>query len=333
LRFYTDPKGEAYKSLIDFVIERTDKFVLAQRYELLGNGKRYDELMSNLEPFLLEQCRMEEMQAKSACNYSEGTYFIYRCCEEAGSVLKEAVNGLYDWQNPKMPEDLCFWDKNGKDYLYTIAHEDICGINLSEEEGKQLADLIPGLFIELESHQNFERFLDDAIKHQTDRLTISSYRLVEIPDRIRDLKHLKYLEIFEQDITRLPPSLFELHTLETLQIMTADLECIPKEIANLQQLKDLTIYCGSSDRPTLGWAPNAKSDLLLNRIPHELGQLKKLERLSISYSGIEEIPAELERLTNLRILNVSNSLIKAKPTFLSRMPNLEHVNVSDHLTG
>lgn len=333
MKFYTDPKGEAYDRLIDFVIERTDKFVLSERYPPTGNGKRYVDLMRKLEPFLLEKCSMEEMQGKSGSNYSEGTYYIYRSCNEAGSVLKEAVNGLYDWLQPNMPEDLCFWDANGADYLYTIAHEEICGIRLNEEEANQLADLIPGLFIELESHRHFECFLDDAIKHQTDRLTISSYQLTEIPDRICELKQLKYLEIFEQDITRLPPALFELRTLETLRIMTADLECIPKEIANLQQLKNLTVYCGSSDRPLPGWAPNAKSDLLLNRIPPELGLLKQLECLNISYTGIEELPPELERLTILRFLNVSNSLIKTKPTFISRMPNLEYVNLSDHLTG
>lgn len=333
MRFYTDPKGEAYKRLIDFVVERTEQFVLSEMDPATENRKRYVELMRKLEPFLIEQCTMEQMQRKSGSNYSEGTYYIYRCCKDAGCVLKEAANGLYDWLQPNMPEDLCFWDANGADYLYTIAHEEMCGIRMNEEEAIQLADLIPGLFIELDSHRDFKCYLDDAIKHQTDRLTISSYHLTEIPDRICELKQLKYLEIFEQDIIRLPPSLFELRTLETLRIMTADLECIPKEIANLQQLRDLTVYCGSSDRSVPGWTPKAKHDLLLNRIPPEIGRLKQLECLNISYTGIEELPLELERLTRLRFLNVSNSLIKIKPTFIFRMSNLEYVNLSDHLTG
>lgn len=333
MRFYTDPKGEAYERLIDYVIDRTDQFVLSEMVPPTGNRKRYVELMRKLEPFLLEQCSMEEIQRKSGSNYSEGTYYIYRCCEETGSVLKEAVNGLYDWLQPNMPEDLCFWDANGADFLYTIAHEEMCGIRINEAEAIQLADHIPGLFIELESHRDFECYLDDAIKHQTDRLVISSYHLTEIPDRICELKQLKYLEIFEQDIIRLPPALFELTTLETLRIMTADLECIPKEIANLQQLRNLTIYCGSSDRPLSGWTPTAKSDLLLNRIPPELGLLKRLEYLNISYTGIEELPSELGNLTMLQYLNVSNSLIKTIPTFVSCMPNLKNVNVSNNLTG
>ena len=331
MRFYTDPKAEAYERLIDYVIERTEKFVLVENH--LGDRECYAEVMHQLNPFLLERCSMEEMQAKSGANYSEGTYYIYRCCKGAGSVLKEAVNGLFDWRHPAMPEDLCFVDENGANFLYSTSHEEVCGIRLNEEEAEQLANLIPGLFIELESHRDFERFLDDAIKHQTDRLSISSYRLVEIPDRIRELKQLKFLEIFEQDISRLPPALFELRTLTTLQIMTADLECIPKGISNLQQLKNLTIYCGSSDRTVEGWAPKAKSDLLFNRIPPELCQLKQLECLNISYTGITEIPPELEELTQLRYLNVSNSLIRNKPTFLARMPHLECVNLSDHLTG
>lgn len=134
MRFYTDPKGEAYERLIDFLIERTDKFVLTGWNEPSRHKKRYVEVIRKLKPFLLEQCSMEEMQAKSGANYSEGTYYVYQCCTEAGSVLKEAVNGLYDWLQPDMPEDLCFWDADGADYLYTIAHENMCGIQMSESE-------------------------------------------------------------------------------------------------------------------------------------------------------------------------------------------------------
>ncbi|ULO05612.1 leucine-rich repeat domain-containing protein [Paenibacillus sp. 19GGS1-52] len=326
IRFYTGPKGEAYKRLIGFLIERTDKFVLSEWDEHYGMVKLYTEVMDKLKPFLVEQNTMEQMQAKSGANYSPGTYYIYQCCAEAGAVLKEAVHGLYDWQQPHMPEDLCFWDAEGADYLYSVSHEKICSLKMSEEEARQLAERIPGLFMEFEAHWDVDCFINDAIKHQTDSLTLTSYRLTEIPDRIRELKQLKFLEVFEQDITRLPLALFELATLETLTLMTADLECIPPEIAKLQQLKHLTIYCGSSDRTMPGWSPKAKSDLLLDRLPPELGQLKQLETLNISYTGIQELPPELEQLTGLRYLSISNNLIKTNPRFLSRMPNLKYVD-------
>ncbi|MRN52705.1 leucine-rich repeat domain-containing protein [Paenibacillus monticola] len=329
MSFYTDPKGEVYERLIDFLIEHTDKFVLSEWHEHYGIVKPYTEIMDKLKPFLVEQCTMEEMQAKSGANYSQGTYYIYQCCTDAGIVLKEAVHGLYDWRQPQMPEDLCFWDAAGADYLYSVSHEKIMGIKMSEEEAEQLADSIPGLFIQLEAHRDVDCFINDAIKHQTDSLTLSSYRLTEIPDRIRELKQLKYLEVFEQDITRLPLALFELDTLETLTLMTADLECIPPEIAKLQQLKHLTIYCGSSDRPVLGWAPKVKEDLMLDHLPPELGQLKQLETLSVSYTGITELPIELEQLTELHHLNINGNLIMDIPRFLSRMPNLKYVDGSD----
>lgn len=39
----------------------------------------------------------------------------------------KAIGGLYDWQYPNMPEDLCFFSK-GKCFLKSVAHEKLCFI-------------------------------------------------------------------------------------------------------------------------------------------------------------------------------------------------------------
>ena len=66
-------------------------------------------------------------------------------------------------------------------------------MEVTEEEAIELMDQIAGLFLELEAHQDFERLLDDAIKHKTDWLYLSGHRLTDLPDRIRELTELRQL--------------------------------------------------------------------------------------------------------------------------------------------
>lgn len=49
---------------------------------------------------------------------------VIRFDESLLGALK-ATSGLYDWQYPKMPEDLCFYSQ-GKCFLRSVAHEKMC---------------------------------------------------------------------------------------------------------------------------------------------------------------------------------------------------------------
>lgn len=263
MRMYTDPRGEAYQQIIDLAIRNSESFVLAERnlYDMYDmEPRQHTHVWEALQPYLVKTIVIhpddmdtaEQIRStyRSHAFYSIGTYYFYRCCEESGNLLKQFANRLSDWICPNLPEDLCFLKEDGTDYLYSVVHEHMYGIDVSEEEAIDLMDQIIGLFLRVKSHLDLERLLDDAIKHKTDLLYISGHRLVELPERIRDLTELRDLEIFEQDLYRLPEELFELSKLERLKIMTADLEGIPASIAKLKNLKELSIHCGSSDRTT-----------------------------------------------------------------------------------
>ncbi|WP_147381797.1 leucine-rich repeat domain-containing protein [Paenibacillus nanensis] len=344
MRFYTDPRGEAYEQVIDLAINHSECFVLKvqkDRFAAMVRSDGYNRILEALEPFLVNKIKLHGngMGAiehardayQSSAFYTAGTYHMYRCCEESGALLKRAAYRLADWIYPKLPEDLCFVKKDGGDYLDSIVHEQMYGLEVTEAEALELLDRITGLFLELESHRDLERLLDDAIKHKTDKLYVSGHRLTELPERIRELSELRDLEIFEQDVYRLPEGLFELSKLESLKIMTANLESIPASIAKLKNLRELSIYCGSSDRPDPGWRVKPKEEISLNRIPPEIGELEMLERLTIVYSAIHELPPEMEKLKRLRSINIGCCSMKRKPAFLKRMKQLEHVHVSEGL--
>lgn len=338
MKLYSDPKGEAYKQIIDLAIQNSACFVLGEKMPVFVNKSScpYANVLKALEPYLIQKIivpdnrtdQVEQLNQtyRSHAFYTTGTYYLYKCCEESGDVLKEMANRLSDWIFPNMPEDLCFLKEGGGDYLYSVVHEKMYGMGISEEEAMELMERITGVFFQLKAHKDFDCLLDDAIKHKTERLYISGHRLAELPDRIQELTELRELEIFEQDLCRLPEGLFKLNKLERLKIYSADLERIPSSIGKLSYLKELGIYCGSSDRPNFKVKP--KEEISLNCIPPEIGELQQLEQLTIQYSSIQELPQELEKLKNLRVLDISPSMISETPRFLERMTSLSLLDVS-----
>ncbi|MGN7763715.1 leucine-rich repeat domain-containing protein [Paenibacillus sp. 22594] len=344
MRLYTDPRDKAYEQVIDLAIRNSKWFVLGEKIAADVVHGRYRGVLEALKPYLVKTIviqgnNMDDViqmgkSYRSRAFYSAGTYYFYRCCEESGDLLKQMANRLSDWIYPSLPEDLCFLKEGGGDYLYSVVHEHMYGMDVTEDEAIGLMDRITGLFLELQSHRDLDHLLDDAIKHKTDWLYISGHRLTELPERIRELTELRDLKIFEQDLYRLPEGLFELSKLERLKIMTADLESIPASIARLKNLRELYIYCASSDRPTPGYQAKPKEEISLNRIPPEIGELEHLEQLIIQYTSIHELPPQLVKLKYLQSLNLGMCMIHRKPDFLNGMKQLKYINISrDSLWG
>lgn len=340
MRMYTDPKGKAYEQVIDLAIQNSEYIVLKVKIPAKVISCNYKSVLEALKPYLLKTivAEVDDMDEVKLINntycsnafYSAESYNFYKCCAESGNILKQIANRLSDWIYPNLPEDLCFLKEGGGDYLYSIVHERMYGMEVTEEEAIELMDRIKGLFLKLEAHRDFDRLLDDAIKHRTDKLYINGHLLTELPDKIGQLTELRDLEIFEQDLYRLPEALFELDKLERLKIMTADLESIPSSIAKLKNLRELSIQCASSDRPAPRFRIKPKEEISLNRIPSEIGELEQLEQLTIQYTSIRELPIELTKLKHLRYLNLEICMINQKPDFLNSMKQLEYINVTQN---
>ncbi|MBE1443717.1 leucine-rich repeat domain-containing protein [Paenibacillus sp. OAS669] len=258
--------------------------------------------------------------------YSYGaTVYFYRSCQEAAQVLKEEADGLLAWQHPKLPEDLCFLDDSGKDWLINIAHEEIMTLNMDEEEGKALSEQVNGLFLQGEFNAELDAFLNDAIRHNAEKLYLSGYDLDHVPEKISRVTSLKSLTIFEGRIRRLPESLFELEQLEELIVYTADLLPLPKEIGRLHRLKRLQISCCSYYRWGEGEPLPAKETGSFRELPDEIGQLSQLEHLTINATPLSRLPSSIVNLKRLSFVDLSNNLFESRPIELSKLPSLQHV--------
>lgn len=330
IRLRSEPYGDGYKALIDYAIANGDTFVVGvHRYEGIDEEvslytKNYADLLTKLLPFRVAEYTFEELRQTSGVAYTPGVYYAYRCCEEAGALLKEAADSLYAWRGPDLPEDLTFRDREGNDFLLNIAHEEIGRLSVEEAEAERLSNEIEGLFLELSRHVDFDKFLDDAIRHQALSLHIENFGITEIPPRIGKLKRLKQLTLFEQNVRRLPRELFDIETLEELTIYCADLEEIPPEIGRLKRLRSLSIIGGSYyGVPVGGVIP--KAAMSLNRLPDEIGELEALEHLTVNHTGIRELPGTMAGLRRLVTCNVENNLLDKRPGLLYELPRIRYV--------
>ncbi|QDH20409.1 leucine-rich repeat domain-containing protein [Saccharibacillus brassicae] len=345
---YNDPKGEAYRKLIDYMSARAATFSL--------KGPRILKVKDPRDPPLPEWSILEQIQPYFAheevyhcengyeddegiyqdCSYDD-LFWHYRCCRETADFLKATTSHLFGWIHPELPEDLCFWDDDGNCLMHSMSHEDIAGMNATPEEAERLYHEIPGVF--LIPHTPFRdplQMLELTRHHRHDQLELMGPGAAEALERVDELPWLRTLEVHDETLEYLPDALFEVERLRSLILCMRNLNSIPAGIGRLRNLRGLEISNvpllpdGVRSHKSTGcppaWKLIPKEQLALRSLPPEIGQLKRLRSLSIHYTGLRELPAEFADLRNLRTLNLSdNLLIDERPELLRSMPKLKSV--------
>lgn len=140
--------GEHYKQLIEAAQAFCSQFLCVVRPTI--------ELSERAASFL-HQCH-PYLRSKTSESVWPGTQLlddtatIYRVdfVDKTREFLIIFAEGLADWQQPDLPEDLCFLDSTGAPWLVSITHEDYYYFELSEAERLSLQrrlpwlDLVPG---------------------------------------------------------------------------------------------------------------------------------------------------------------------------------------------
>lgn len=117
---HEEPKGTAYKELLDLAFSTCDEFLLVKRdqLDLNRNAKKFIE---EIKPYIKEIRRQDEWPGTTLLGHYADVYYFY-CNPELKDVLIRETDHLYQWLQPELLEDLCFF-KNGEVWLATVAHE------------------------------------------------------------------------------------------------------------------------------------------------------------------------------------------------------------------
>jgi len=138
-----EPKGEVYKDLIKGSLKYCDRFQLVIR-STINMEDTCRRALERLQPFLTKKTQQSEWPGTQLLSGTADVYYFHLTPESA-VILTETAEGLYSWQQPELPEDLCLITPKGNPWLITISHEKDGYLKLSEVDKKSLTTLVPGL--------------------------------------------------------------------------------------------------------------------------------------------------------------------------------------------
>ncbi|CAA7388411.1 unnamed protein product [Spirodela intermedia] len=141
------------------------------------------------------------------------------------------------------------------------------------------------------------------------RVLHMSYTGISIrPNCFSSLKHLRYLNLQGNQISKLPESLGSLYLLETLNLNRTNIGVLPDWICLLKHLRYLGL------RGTY-----------INYLPESLGMLDQLHTLDIESVRIDYLPDSISNLSSLRRLICKDDVV-----FPSEIRKLTDIQMMDH---
>lgn len=130
--FATEPSGRLYRSLLDCGLRFCAKAILVIQPDL-GLDSEAKQLLSDLCKL---GCEVIERGVWSGTVLFNETARVYEIPygAAAANLLADAVDGVFDWLQPRRPEDLCLLREDGSAWLTSIVHERDAFLTLRDEE-------------------------------------------------------------------------------------------------------------------------------------------------------------------------------------------------------
>jgi len=141
--FTREPRERAYHRLIDYAFGTGATGLLVVRH-LPKPDQSCVDFVSELQPYVLSATERAEWPGTRLMDDVATVYTLalnYRSAE----LLKYTVSGLYGWELPELPEDLCVLRDDGSPVLGSIAHEREGWLSLTDTEHQNLLREWPDL--------------------------------------------------------------------------------------------------------------------------------------------------------------------------------------------
>lgn len=129
---------------------------------------------------------------------------------------------------------------------------------------------------------------------------------MDIKERIKQASKTKILDISQMDLKEVPPEIFELSDLREL------------------------VLGGNSEIFDFPYMENARWGRYnyFKKIPPEIGKLRNLEKLDLSFNSLGELPLEIGELENLIEINLSLCGLSEFPECLLKLKKLQAIDLS-----
>lgn len=143
------------------------------------------------------------------------------------------------------------------------------------------------------------------------KLVFSRNKLPDFPKRLTELTELRTLDISMNPIVDIDPAIGQMKNLRKLDLSYNHHTTLPASIEGLEHLEELRLV----------YTPK------LVQFPLAVLNLKKLKKLNLYSSAIENIPADINRLTHLISLELDSNPITELPENIGELKHLQYLGL------
>ena len=171
-------------------------------------------------------------------------------------------------------------------------------------------------------------------RNHVSKLVVFGNQMTSLPESIRNLQALEWLDLSQNTLTSLPDSIGNLQALKTLELSHNTLNSLPDSIGNLQALVSLDL-----SHNTLTSLPASIGNLqalvsldlfhnTLTSLPASIGNLQALKTLYLYQNTLTSLPASIGNLHALETLGLSHNTLTSLPAFIGNLKALELLDLS-----
>lgn len=142
-----NPENDNYRELIDVCFEFCDEFHLVVRTDMGGDISGLENSLKAFDNSFKVMKKESEWASTILGDDFTADVHYFEANNHAKSTLQKMAKSLFEWEMPRLPEDLSFF-KDGEVWMATSSHEKQCFIYpKNENESSKVMD-IKGLKIE-----------------------------------------------------------------------------------------------------------------------------------------------------------------------------------------
>lgn len=139
-----EPNGALYNRILETAVQFCDSGLLVLR-ETVNVEPSAIRVINAFQSFMLQQTTETKWPGTELLGGETATVYRFRLCAATVEILNKTVSGLYSWQQPDFPEDLCLLRQDGCPWLVSIAHEGDSYFEMTPDEKDALLTQIPEL--------------------------------------------------------------------------------------------------------------------------------------------------------------------------------------------